>query len=300
MHQRELPEGARVKERRPPEPAPLPLHALLRMQQTAGNQAVGRVLARKPLFKPSEVKKLVANAIADGARTEKDILLAIYNEMRLAIDPTPKAFTDPEAAVEPLTVGRQMNGEDHELFTQEAAAKAPHQSKKKEKAPKTDKGAAGEKHKKQVETDRGEILGKFGPHVLKGGFREDDRPSGFHTINGGSATHEAFGKKTTGENATYRQSVREIDDRKNVKETQSTFFPDAATADEIIDAMTNVFGATAEKGRRTVAYPDKLKGLPLTSLGMSGKSKEPTIFPATFVGGDPGEGYDPSHKPKKH
>jgi hypothetical protein len=34
------------EQRRPPEPSPLPLHAVLALQRSAGNQAVGRVLAR--------------------------------------------------------------------------------------------------------------------------------------------------------------------------------------------------------------------------------------------------------------
>lgn len=310
MHHRELTEGERVQERRPPEPAPLPLHALLRMQQGAGNQATVRMLAREK-YTARQVHKVIAMAQGPGITTADALVLAVYNEIRLELDPDPGVFGDIATAEKKLLELNKIEADDIANFrsaaekvfpaAQPAAAGRGGKPKKekKSKAPKVDKGAAAEALKAQIDRDRGEINRHFGTHVLKGAFREDHRPSGFHTINGGSPTHEAFGKKTTGEFGTYRQSVREIADKKNVKETQSTFFPDSASADEVIDAMTSVYGATAEKGRKSVAYPDKLKGMPLASLGLGGKSKEPTIFPGTFTGGDPGEGFDDAYKPKR-
>ena len=83
MHHRELAEGESVQERRPPEPAPLPLHALLELQRRAGNQAVGRVLAREKV--PDQRRNGFVKAATTGktAATSADaLLLAMLQRLR--------------------------------------------------------------------------------------------------------------------------------------------------------------------------------------------------------------------------
>ena len=129
--------------------------------------------------------------------------------------------------------------------------------------------------------------------MLKGGFKDTGRPSGYHAVKGNSTTHKAFGKKTTGDFGTYQQSVHEIGDEPNVKEWQSTFFPDSASDADVIDAIASVYGDNVPSKRSTVGFPDTLKGIPLTSLGITGKSIEPTVYPDTFDAAG-GEGFNRS------
>lgn len=298
MSTRRFAEGERVKEeRRPPEPAPLPLHALLRMQQGAGNQAVGRILARAK-YKQTEVRKQVNDAAKAGAGTKDAILLAIYNEMRFTYDPLPALFTKVDVATAKLVELGSIDQDDVAAFAAAAEAKMAGpttgatgaKGKKGKKAGGTVK-SPDEVLKEEIAADRGAIKSSMGDHVLKGAWRTDNRPSGFHTKNGGSTTHEAFGTVTKVSDLVYQQSVRAIDEPRNVKQTQSTFFPDSANADDVIDAITSVYGKHGrEKGRSTVGYPKALVGIKLTQ-------RDGTAFPDADP--RPGEGYDDSFKPKK-
>ncbi|WP_037497782.1 EndoU domain-containing protein [Solirubrobacter soli] len=295
MSTRRFAEGERVqKERRPPEPAPLQLHALLRMQQGAGNQAVGRILARAK-YKPTEVRKQVNTAAADGAGTKDAILLAIYNEMRFTYDPLPPVFSKVDVATAKLIELGSIDADDVLAFAAAAEAKVSGgtgsaKGKKGKKAGTTVKSPE-ETLKAEIEADRGAIKSSMGDHVLKGAWRTDNRPSGFHTKNGGSTTHEGFGTITKVTDLVYQQSVRAVDEPRNVKPTQSTFFPDAANADDVIDAITSVYGKHGrEKGRSTVGYPKALVGIKLTQ-------RDGTAFPDADP--IPGEGYDKGFKPKK-
>ncbi len=284
VHEEEL---RSAQPRRRPDPAPLPLHAVLALQRTVGNQAVGRVLARNKIKTPQ------AKAAVTGATKSKppptnatQLLLALYNKLG-ATHGAPFATVD--AAVTALTTAQVIDNGDATYFQAEADKLFP-----------ADDGGAGKRQaasaqlKQEIEAERGAIMAEMGEHVLRGAWRTDNRPAGFHTKNGGSTTHEAFGKDTKREHNTYQQSVREIGNSENVKPTQSTFFPDTASADQVIDAITSVYGASGRKKKRqTVAYPDTLAGIPLTQ-------REGTAFPDTAAKPLGGEGYDEKYKPKKH
>jgi hypothetical protein len=309
MHHRELTEGERVRERRPPEPAPLPLHALLELQRSAGNQAVGRVLARKPLYKRGEVRRHVAQAVEGGAATVETILLAIHNELSRSLGDAPAGYTDVATAEAALIKAGQMNAEDPPIFLAEATAQLPAQPlpaaatgrgkptrEKKEKKPKgPTKEEAEAALKERIAADRPAIVAGFEEHVIVGAFRKDHRPSGFHMEGSGSTTHRAFGEtEKAGDTwGTYQKSVVDRDDPQNIKPYKSTFFPESASKNDILDAITSVYGASA-KGQKTVAYPDKLRGMPLIKHD---SSDEKTVFPDTM---DPaeGEGFSKAYKPK--
>jgi hypothetical protein len=287
MRVQELEERRSGEERRSPDPAPLPLHALLALQRTAGNQAVGRVLARNKIKGPR------AKGAVTGATKSKpapndatQLLLAIYNKLGADHD---APYATVAAAVKDLKDAGVIDDGDATYFQGEADRLFP-----------ADDGGAGKREvasaqlKQEIKDDRSAILTAMGEHVLRGAWRTDNRPGGFHTINGGSKTHEAFGRDTKLDQNTYQRSVREIQDPKNVKPTQSTFFPNSASADDVIDAITSVYGAGGKKKqRKTVAYPDALAGIPLTQ-------RDGTAFPDTAPEPLAGEGYDAKHKPKKH
>jgi hypothetical protein len=287
MRGHELEELRSQARERPSEPAPPPLHAVLALQRTAGNQAVGRILARNKIKGPQ------AKAAVTGATKSKpkpadatELLLAIYNKLGADHE---APYDTVKAAVKDLKAAGVIDDGDVTYFQGEADKLFP-----------ADDGGAGKKQaasgelKEEIKNERTAIITAMGEHVLRGGWRTDNRPGGFHTKNGGSTTHEAFGRATKLDSNTYQQSVREIADPKNVKPTQSTFFPDSASADDVIDAITSVYGASGKKRKRkTVAYPDALAGIPLTQ-------RDGTAFPDTAPEPLEGEGYNSGYKPKKH
>ena len=260
MHHRELAEEERVRERRPPEPAPPPLHALLALQQSAGNQAVGRVLARA-MYKPSEVRSEVKQAKAGGAATKQAILLAIYNELRLTIDPTPKPFTKVDTAVAAL-LGKRIDQEDADAFDAEADAVISGKP--------VDRAATAEAAlKKGIKDKRESVKGRYAKHIFFGEFMKSDgvTPTGYHSVTGPSTTHQKFGARTNiatdAEGEVYQQSVRSVADPTKKKKYQSTFFPDDAEQDDVIAAIATV----EELGYSSVQYPAKLKGMKLRKTG---------------------------------
>ena len=276
-------------ERRDSEPSPLPppLHAVLALQCTAGNQAVGRVLARNKIKTP-QAKAAVTGATKGKPKptTATELLMAIYN--KLGAD-RGAPFEDVDEAVAELKAAQVIDDGDVTFFQGEADKLFPAKDGGAGK-----KQAAADQLKQEIAADRDATMAEMGEHVLHGAWRTDNRPSGYHTEKGGSTTHEGFGKITDLDRKTYQRSVREIQDRKNVKETQSTFFPISASADDVIDAITSVYGASArKKQRKTVAYPEALAGIPLTQ-------REGTAFPDTASSPLKGEGYDQKHKPNKH
>jgi hypothetical protein len=287
MRAHELEELRADEQRRPPEPAPPPLHALLALQRAAGNQAVGRILARNKI-KGNTAKAAVTAATKrkPAPTTAAELLLSIYNKLG---EGQGGPWATAEDAVTALKGAQVIDDGDVEFFKGEADRLYPKAGGGSEK-----KKAASTQLKQEIEADREAILKSMGEHVLRGAWRTDNRPGGYHTKNGGSQTHEGYGTATKLANDTYQQSVREIQDNKNVKPTQSTFFPDSASADDVIDAITSVYGTNGKKKqRKTVAYPDDLAGIPLTQ-------RDGTAFPDTAPQPLPGEGYDDKYKPKKH
>ena len=57
--------------------------------------------------------------------------------------------------------------------------------------------------------------------------------------------------------------MRSIEDRTKKKEYESTFFPDDAEVDEVLDAITTVYALKFS----TVQHPPKLKGMKLRKTG---------------------------------
>ena len=256
------PEELRDDERRPREPAPLPLHAALALQQSAGNQAVGRVLARAK-FKPKarETKLQGANKGKTKPANADELLLKVYNELRVGGTP---AFTKVSDAVDALKLAGVIEDDDAAAFA--AAASKMFGGGKK------DVGAAMlEELKAKVAEKRPGIDGQYKQHIFFGDFKADKQtPTGYHSIKGPSTTHERYGAKTvvptdaTGVEV-YQQSVRSIKAPDKKKQYQSTFFPDNVEMDEVLDAITSVYGMTPQP--KTVQYPAKLKGMKLRKTG---------------------------------
>jgi hypothetical protein len=130
----------------------------------------------------------------------------------------------------------------------------------------------------EVKAKRPSIEAKHKHHIFQGDFKAGDKdaPTGYHSKNGktASATHEAYGGTTDVPNdvgGVYQQSVRSTKAPFKKKDYRSTFFPDDATEDDILDAITSVYGLGSQSA--SVTYPPKLKGMTLQKIGA-------TIFPA--------------------
>src|SRR3954451_15060717 len=124
MRHRELAEGERVQERRPPAPGPPPVAAGLAMQQGAGNQAVGRMLARQVVADKRRSTLVVASK--GGKRTGDARLLHIYNELRKGITappPVPPVFTTVAGNDAVLIARGVADQEDIDFFTEQVAEK---------------------------------------------------------------------------------------------------------------------------------------------------------------------------------
>jgi EndoU nuclease-like protein len=205
----EFAEGKRGQERRPSEPAPLPLHAMLALQQSAGNQAV-------------------------------------------------------DDAVNQLTTDGVIDASDAEFFVAETGATKKTASTRMAETRGTSMAA-------EIAEKRPGIEGKYKQHIFFGDFKADKKtPTGYHSIKGPSTTHARYG--TASDVATdapiggvYQQSVHSVADPTKTKEYQSTFFPDEATMDEILDAITSVYGVTPQP--KAVTYPARFKGMKLRKTG---------------------------------
>jgi hypothetical protein len=114
------------------------------------------------------------------------------------------------------------------------------------------------------------VEAKYGQHIFQGDIAAGT-PTGFHSKADGSATHEAYGTITpVGNGTAYQQSVRTRTPPAVRKPIQSTFFPDAASHQQVIDAITSVY----EAGLSTVGHVDPVvNGLRLSKRG-------DTVFPA--------------------
>jgi len=279
MNTRRFAEGERVKEeRRPPEPAPLPLHALLRMQQGAGNQAVGRILARVKVHKKTrEGLEQTAMTTLPAPTTGEEVLLRMLNAYGASIKPKARGpWQDSATAIGELKSANKFDDGDEKEFKAVANTRFP---------PEQGAAVVDDATKNLIAKERPAVEGKFSDHIFKGITKSDGEPGGYHSINGASPTHEAFGTPTELEKGVYQRSVRFIADTTHIKKTQSTFFPDAATKDEVLDGVTSVMGVTGrKKGVMTISYPTTLKGIRLQQID------DETIFPA---GGGPltGEGW---------
>jgi EndoU nuclease-like protein len=264
MHVREFAEGNREQERRPPEPAPLPLHALLALQQSAGNQAVGRVLARQKI-KPQRLKGFVTSVTKTKPvpTDEEGMLLALYKKVQAG------AWATSDQARDALLLARKIDQEDVTAF--ESAAKEPFSANT---GPVNKRGAeVAARIEENAKKDLAAVERTYAKHIFDGEHDSDGLPIGYHSIAGNSKTHEAYGAKSDINSAVpgvYQQSVRDKKDKKKKKGTQSTFFPDDVSRRDILLAVANVYGANAEV--RSVVYPATLKG-------MTFDSHEGTVYP---------------------
>ena len=294
MNTRRFAEGERVKEeRRPPEPAPLPLHALLELQRTAGNQAVGRMIARQkvPDQRRSGFLKQVTTG-KTGTTTAATTLLAMLNAYGLTVKPKALGpWVDPEVAITALKAAKKFDDDDEREFRKAADDKFP--------APRAEGAEAGPdantvRLETEIAEDRQAVEDQFSVHIFDGIWKTNGEPGGYHSVRGNSATHEAFGKETPiGAQGVYQQSVRQKDDHTNIKESQSTFFPKTASKDDVIKGVTTVFGARGrQRGLTTMQYPKDLKGIVLQQIDAT------TVFPAGG-GGKRGEGWMSAEDKKK-
>jgi len=133
-----------------------------------------------------------------------------------------------------------------------------------------------ERLKQEIREDRPDVERRFSAHIFHGIWKTNGEPGGYHAVNGNSPTHEAYGDETpVGTQGVYQRSVRAKADKTNIKETQSTFFPKAASKDQVLDGVTTVYGARgAERGLSSMQYPDTLKGIGLQQIDGT------TIFPS--------------------
>jgi hypothetical protein len=293
MDARELAEGERVKEeRRPSEPAPLPLHALLLLQQGAGNLAVGRLLARQKVNDQRRNGFLKAATTGKtGAKTAADTLKAMCNAYGATLKPAQGPWADGDTAITALLALNpvKFDAEDEAAFRKAADDKFPTAGANAGQAA----AANTQRLVQEIREDRPAVEDEFAGHIFDGVWKTDGEPGGYHSINGPSATHEAFGEATPIGNGVYQRSVRARDDHTNVKKSQSTFFPDAADKDDVLNGVTTVYGRRGrERGLTTMQYPDRLKGIRLQQIDGT------TIFPA---GGGPlrGEGWMSAEEKKK-
>jgi hypothetical protein len=268
MRVRELEEEL---ERREPErpPAPSRPHALLTLQQGAGNQAVTRMIARQKI-KPALKRTQVANANRGKPKpTPEQALLKIYNVLRAELDEDPGEFTELAAAASALIEGKVIDGDDVTEFSGLLGVSAV-------------KKDPMETIKENVKLDRSDIDRRFKHHIFDGDFDDKKVPTGYHSTSGGSKTHEAYGTKSDVDNTVsgvYQQSVRAKTGGKK-KGTQSTFFPDTASQEDILDAIATVYGKKHGSGT-TAKYPESLKGMTLVKIG------DTTVFPTGGSGISP-------------
>jgi hypothetical protein len=265
--ERRLKDGRAVAQPAPPAP-----HALLALQRSAGNQAVAGVLARQKVNDQRRnglVKKLTTGKNAET--TADGLLLAMYVEVGAAAKPALGPWDDVETAITKLKEAKKIDDEDVAKFSEAATARFAAASGSGKKA--AAMAEAGlEKLKADIAKNRKRMDAAHKHHIFHGDFK-GDMPTGFHSKYLGSSTHETYGDPTAvsnGVSGVYQQSVRSKKSPKTKKEYQSTFFPDTVSDDDVMDAITGVYGVPDAPS--TVRWPESLKGLTLDSLGE-------TIFP---------------------
>jgi hypothetical protein len=221
---------------------------------------------------------------ANPPTTADELMLAMlraYGATLQRLKPPPQPWTTIAEAVKSLTDSNKFEDSDEKAFRQAALARIPPTAGQAQAAAEADVNATRQRLRKE----RKPVEEKFGDHIFKGITKTDGEPGGYHSINGTSPTHEAFGKETPLEKGVYQQSVRFISEPTNVKKTQSTFFPKTATKDDVLDGITSVFGVTGSaKGTMTMSFPDNLKDIKLQQIDAT------TVFPAGG-GAKTGEGW---------
>ncbi|MDP4209264.1 MAG: EndoU domain-containing protein [Bacteroidota bacterium] len=190
------------------------------------------------------------------------IMLAVYNQMRFEIDPTPEKFNNIKEGREAMIKAGKFDSDDADFLDAEV----------------TRIETAGSNPTKLIELQAiakinekfDAVDAKYGQHIFQGDFKKGS-PTGFHSKADGSKTHEAYGTKTDVNNkGAYQQSVRSKGEPSKKKTNQSTFFPDNATHQNIIKAIASVY----EAGFTNVSY------VAPTVNGLSLAKRGDTVFPA--------------------
>lgn len=213
-------------------------------------------------YTDSALRKLVKEAAKTSQPNSTAILLAIYNEMRFEVDPTPAQFNSVVLARDAMIAANRIDAEDAAALVIEA--------ERMQQAGGDPAEALRLRIVAEIAAKRNGIEGKYGHHVFQGDYNSTGIPTGFHSKADGSTTHEAYGTRTNVANGgAYQQSVRRRDNQVH-KPIQSTFFPDTLSHQNVVDAITVVYGC----GLSTVAHVD-------TSVnGMRLEKKGDTVFPA--------------------
>ncbi|GEM_PF-5495545 len=220
-----------------------------------------RNIIQKRKYKDREIKDEIKVIIGNVEPNSTAITLAVYNQMRHYLDPTPDVFKNiREGRTKMIELG-VFDNEDADFLESEAA--------RRQKAAGDSKELVKLQAKAKIDEKYDAVDAKYGHHIFQGDFKKG-KPTGFHSKADNSSTHEAYGNETPIENGTYQQSVRSKTDPTNKKTNQSTFFPDNATHQNIIRAIASVF----ELGFKTVSYVDSsVDGIRLTKRG-------DTVYPA--------------------
>ena len=252
MHVHEL-EELRSEERRPPKPvAAMPPHALLALQRSAGNQAVGRLLARS-MYKHGR-----------GAQTEDPgAMTSPGASRRRRRRCCSRSTTGCAPALEPPVPEIVADGRRRQLEARNGS------HRRRGHRPRFDTAAALEIRRRgsvdrgarcwrkqltaegQGEAARRSTAAPQTPH-LRGrlqGRRAD--PTGYHSITRQDAVDDARGVRRadrrwpTTSPGVYQRSVRSRAAPTEPQDVpQSTFFPDTASEDDVLDAITSVYGVT--------------------------------------------------------
>jgi hypothetical protein len=228
----------REPRRRPEEAVPAPLEtvptALLALQQTAGNCAVGQLL-RKKFDDEADATMWLTNAVKKKPR-ESGETDNVYLARLIDRQPYANPAAHKTANLATLT---------GLLATVEAAARTP----------------TGPSRKRTVTADQLN-------HIANGEVRDDDTPTGLHTIKGDSRVCEWFGDAKNKPFNCYWKAVRSITSKK-AKPKGSTFYPDAWSLQDIVDAIEYAAAIKGSASLFEVQAPAKAPGLVLYFNGDS-------------------------------
>jgi hypothetical protein len=242
--------------------------AVIALQRSVGNQATlamlghGTPVLQRSLLTASQVKDWIrwVRDPADRANSTR-CMLAIYNQMRLSLDPTPAEFRSLADARQTLIQRKQIDQEDVDALEAEAA--------RLQQAGGDPVALLRNRMVEKIAARYNAADAAYGPHIFQGDL-SGTQPTGYHSKADGSATHETYGQVTQIGNGVYQQSVRTRTPPRVKKKNQSTFFPDAASHRQVIEAIASVY----EAGLSTVGFVDPVvNGLKLAKRG-------DTVYPA--------------------
>ncbi|MEW9698658.1 EndoU domain-containing protein [Paenibacillus sp. SI8] len=245
------------------------------LQRTIGNRAVAHLIhsvgantlssapasvIQRAKLKNKDVNDLVSWAMNSNEPNQKNaILQRVYKSLWLDAQGESSKVTP---SADDLKKAGVIDDEDITALEERVKLKTSN--------PTDQKKLLEDAEKKKLEEKKPIIEAKYGHHIFLGDFNDKGAPTGYHSTQGGSKTHEAYGTITNIDDiGVYQQSVRERGKPANRKVHQSTFFPDTASKDDVITAITSVY----ELKHQTVKYPQALNGMELVKTGN-------TIYPA--------------------